>query len=150
VFQSLISTFVVYLEPFQLVYTQSQTYKPKEDSTTKFQCTSQLDGLLYPSPATDDIYMLEFIDYCGKRVDVTNLDIYDIGQFGDRKRQMIYPMGSMPDARGTVDLYSLSPGSVVEICANNEVLNRVSFIYAKGDAQPCIEKVAAVPWYAST
>jgi hypothetical protein len=86
--------------------------------------------------------MLELVDDRGKRVNVTNLDVYDVGdpELGDETREIIYPMGSLPDSRGTVDLYALNPGRVVEMCQDSQVLNTVSFTYIKsGDAVPCIE-----------
>jgi len=110
-----------------------QTYVPDKNLTTEFQCTSQLTGLLYPSPASPDLYMLQFIDRSGKRVDSTNLDVYDVGDLGDGTRQIIYPIGSIPGLRGKVDLYTLNPGSAVEICLkNNQVLRKVSFTYVRG------------------
>jgi hypothetical protein len=87
--------------------------------------------------------MLEFVDCSGKRVNVTNLTLYDVGNLGDGEREMIYPMGTVPGVRCTVDLYTLNPGSVVEICQNDEtVLNTISFIYSGrgySHAKPCIE-----------
>ena len=91
--------------------------------TTHFTCTAQLNGLLYSSPTSLDLYILEFLDaHSGKRVDitVTNLNIHDVGELGDGSRQLLLPQGSHGgNGRGTVDLYVLNPGSVVEICGKD-------------------------------
>jgi hypothetical protein len=64
------------------------------------------------------------------RVNVTQLNIYDVGPFGYNDRALIYNQGTRPGSTGTVDVYTLNPGRVVEIVAKDEqLLKRISFIY---------------------
>ena len=97
--------------------------------------------------------MLEFVDRSGKRVNVTNLTLYDVGNLGDGEQEMIYPMGTVPGVRGTMDLYTLNPGSVVEICQNDEtVLDTISSTLEGATAMPnlVLNENDYRTWYAST
>jgi len=65
------------------------------------------------------------------RVSVTQLNIYDVGPFGYNDRELIGNQGTGPgSSTGTVDVYTLNPGRVVEIVTKDEqLLQRISFIY---------------------
>jgi len=98
-----------------------------------FNCTPHITGRLYPCPATPDLFVLDFIDYNGIRIDATKLIIYDIGDFGYETRSVIPIQGSLPDRKGTVDLYTLNPSRVVEVVTeDNQTLKRISFTYTNG------------------
>jgi hypothetical protein len=63
-------------------------------------------------------------------VNVTQLNIYDVGPFGYNDRALINNQGTGPGSKGTVDVYTLNPGRVAEIVAKDEqLLKRISFIY---------------------
>jgi hypothetical protein len=64
------------------------------------------------------------------RVNVTQLNIYDVGPFGYNDRAFIHNQGTGPGCKGTVDVYTLNPGRVVEIVTKDgQLLKRISFIY---------------------
>ena len=64
------------------------------------------------------------------RVNVTQLDIYDVGPFGYQDRAFVHNQGTGPGCKGTVDVYTLNPGRVVEIVTKDgQLLKRISFIY---------------------
>lgn len=112
---------------------------PDKHSLTIFDCTQHIAGRLYPSPASPDLFILDFVDHNGKRVDVTKLIIYDTGDSGDDTRSVMATQGSLPDCRGTVDLYTLNPSRMVEIVTEDDVLlKRISFIYMNGSSKPVI------------
>ena len=105
-----------------------------------FNCTPHITGRLYPCPATPDLFVLDFIDYNGIRIHATKLIIYDIGDFGYETRSVIPTQGSLPDRKGTVDLYTLNPSRVVEVVTeDNRTLRRISFTYTNGSCKPVIE-----------
>jgi len=87
----------------------------------------------------NDLYILDFVDYNGTRVDSTNLIIYDVDEFTNERTQML-KQGTVPERKGTVDLDTLNPSGLVDIAtADNETLKRISFIYHGLTIQPIIE-----------
>jgi hypothetical protein len=106
---------------------------------TLFDCTQHLRGRLYPYPITPDLYILDFIDYKGIRVDSTNLILYDVGEFGE-ERTRLPTQGTVPERVGTVDLYTLNPSRVIEIVTvDNKTLKKISFTYHGLTIQPIIQ-----------
>ncbi|KIM89196.1 hypothetical protein PILCRDRAFT_2464 [Piloderma croceum F 1598] len=104
------------------------TYKPNK--WTEFQCTQNLRGRLWPNPAGADLYILDFINRNGVRVNVTQLNIYNVSPFGYNDRELINNQGTSPGSKGTVNVYTLNPGRVVEIVTKgDQLLKRISFIY---------------------
>ncbi|KAF8229292.1 hypothetical protein L208DRAFT_1378981 [Tricholoma matsutake] len=106
-----------------------------------FECTPFLRGRITPFPHYHDLYVLDFVSTTdGKRFDRdTNLDIYDVGVLGEE--EPINTQGTVPERRGTVDIYTLNPGRTVQICRRNDkqVLKTVSFAYSGGKIMPRIE-----------
>ena len=91
-------------------------------------CTQTITGRLYPSPANRDFFMLDFVNQSGKRVEDTKFILYETGVHGEDKRSIMATQGSLPERRGTVDLYTLSPRRTVEIVAEDGTL-----LAAEGD-----------------
>lgn len=112
-----------------------------------FECTPSLRGRITPFPHYHDLYVLDFVSTTdGKRFDRdTNLDIYDVGVLGEE--EPINTQGTVPERRGTVDIYTLNPGRTVQICRRNDkqVLKTVSFAYSGGKIMPRIEWMLLVP-----
>jgi hypothetical protein len=120
-----------------------QTETPNTHLSVTFECTPSLTGRITPFPHYRDLYVLDFASTAdGKRFDRdTNLDIYDVGVFGEGEPSVIQPQGSVPGRRGTVDLYTLNPGRTVQICRREDqrVLKTISFAYSGGNIMPRIE-----------
>jgi hypothetical protein len=124
-----------------LILVQSET--PNTHLSVTFECTPSLRGRITPFPHYRDLYVLDFVSTTdGKRFDHdTNLDIYDVGVFGEEEPSPINPQGTVPGRRGTVDIYTLNPGRTVQICRRNDqqVLKTISFTYYGGKITPRIE-----------
>jgi hypothetical protein len=120
-----------------------QTETPDTHLSVIFDCTSSLRGRITPFPHYRDLYVLDFISRDGKRFDCdTELDIYDVGVFGEEEPCLIHPQGSLPGYRGTVDVYTLNPGRMVDIRGRSDQkpLKTVSFAYSgSGEVVPRIE-----------
>ena len=96
---------------------------------TLFNCMLSLRGHLYPFPMANDLYILDFVDYNGTCVDLTNLIIYDVDEFSNEHTQ-IFNQGTIPECKGTVNLYTLNTSRLVNIAtADNQTLKSISFIY---------------------
>ncbi|KAF8640614.1 hypothetical protein AX17_000275 [Amanita inopinata Kibby_2008] len=119
-----------------------RTETPNTHLSVIFECTPSLRGRITPFPHYRDLYVLDFVSTDGKRVDHdTKLDIYDVGVFGEEQPRLIYPQGTLPGRRGTVDLYTLNPGRTVHIYQRDDqqLLKTLSFVYSGGSVTPRIE-----------
>lgn len=121
-----------------------QTETPNTHLSVVFECTPSLRGRITPLPHYRDLYILDFVSSTdGRRFEHdTNLDIYDIGVYGEKRPRLIYPLGSILENRGTVDLYALTPGRMAQIRQrdNQQLLKTISFTYsADGKIVPRIE-----------
>jgi hypothetical protein len=77
-----------------------------------FSCTPLLNGRLYPSPGTPDVYILDFVnsqqDSQGTRVHNTGLKVFNRGPLGRVGRRAVSRLGS-------TDFFMFNCSQVIEI-----------------------------------
>jgi hypothetical protein len=120
-FQSSISESAALHVPHSASFNLIADSRDTRHSLVSQSCSTALRLSEAVLPHSRDLYVLDFVSRDGKRFDHdTQLDVYDVGVFGEEELALIRPQGSLPGRRGTVDLYSLNPGRTFHICRRND------------------------------